>query len=189
MYLPRLAHIGASYVNPSRDLTPVLQFKESRFHEAPIMIQGTPLSSGMWDNRHPSTEVNSGMRAKRHAAAHLWLQRRLLHDSQHNAASHSTILVCQQRLLCVADLSEQDPGVLIAGYHLHHQDILDRYPSWCRGTKVHYIIIYTTAMMATMCSCASKLVFTLRTSCTGTRLPAVAVKKAVCLCTHMLAYK
>lgn len=43
----------------------------------------------------------------------------LFEHSMHNAATHSTCLVSQQRLLCVRDLPEQHPGVLIARYNLH----------------------------------------------------------------------
>lgn len=50
---------------------------------------------------------------------HLWMQGCLSEHSMHDAATHSTCLVSQQRLLCVRDLPEQHPGVLVAGYNLH----------------------------------------------------------------------
>lgn len=54
-------------------------------------------------------------------SGYLWMQGRLFEHSMHNAASHCACLVSQQSLLCVAHLSEQGPGVLVAGYNLYHQ--------------------------------------------------------------------
>ena len=54
---------------------------------------------------------------------YLWLQGGLLQHSTHHTAPHGTSLVCQEGLLCVRDMPEQHPGVLVAGHHLQEASL------------------------------------------------------------------
>lgn len=83
------------------------------------ITQTDTLSDGHQVGRSEVDPVKKKKKGLQQTERNLWLQARLLQYSTNHTATHSTSLVCQQRLLCVPHMPEQHPGMLIAGHNLH----------------------------------------------------------------------